>query len=183
MRKLLLLFFCMLLISPLFGIKVGGVELPSSYHSGEDELILNGYGLRKKLIINVYACGLYLPSKSGDSSEILNTDEPIVLRMHFIYKEVDHASLIGAWNEGFAKTGALQEFAIERAQFNSFFSEPAKKGDIYDLVYLPESGLSVLRNNLELGKIENPAFRKAVFSIWLSENTELPKLREQLLGD
>lgn len=167
---------------PIFAVKIGGIVLPDNLDIGKHGLILNGAGLRKKLIIKVYACGLYLPQKTNSSAEILAADEAIAIRMHFIYNEVDQDKLIEAWNEGFAKTGALQEFAIETSRFNALFNEPAKKGDIYDIVYLPEVGVQVIKNKVVIGTIENSDFRRAVFSIWLSEETDLPKLRENLLN-
>jgi len=76
----------------------------------------------------------------------------------------------------------LQQFAIETSRFNAMFNQPAVKGDVYDIVYLPETGVQVIRNNVVLGTIDNPGFRKAVFSIWLGDDTALPKLKEDLLN-
>jgi len=76
----------------------------------------------------------------------------------------------------------LQEFAIETSRFNALFNEPAKKGDVYDIVYLPEIGVQVIKNKVVLGTIENSDFRRAVFSIWLGDDTALPKLKEKLLN-
>jgi hypothetical protein len=182
MRKLFFIFLVVSVLAPLSALKTGGVNLPDRVKFGEEELVINGGGLRKKLIIKVYACGLYLPQKQTDSETILSDTTAIAVRMHFIYKEVDQSALIEAWNAGFAKTGALQQFAIEAAQFNALFNEPAKKGDIYDIVYLPKTGLQVIKNGSLLGTIESTGFRRAVYSIWLHPETDLPKLRQELLG-
>ncbi len=182
MKKLVLLVLAMIILVPLTALTIGGVDLPDKLAAGEDGLLLNGAGLRKKAIFRVYACGLYLPGKSASSEKILNDTTAIAIRMHFILSKVDEGKLIKAWNEGFAKTGALQEFAIETSKFNALFSEPAVKGDIYDIVYIPKTGVQVIKNNIVVGTINNPNFRKSVFSIWLAENTDLTKLREKLLG-
>ncbi len=183
MKKLILLVLVMLILVPLTALTIGGVDLPDKLTVGDKGLLLNGAGLRNKVIIKVYACGLYLPEKSLSSEAILNDTTAIAIRMHFIYSKVDEGKLIEAWNDGFAKTGALQEFAMETSRFNAMFSEPAVKGDIYDIVYIPKTGVQVIRNNTVLGTINNPGFRKSVFSIWLAENTDLTKLRENLLGN
>jgi Chalcone isomerase-like len=182
MKKLVIFVMIALMILPLLAVKVGGVVLPDNLKFGDNDLTLNGAGLRKKVVIKVYACGLYLPQQSKSSAAILADEGAIGIRMDFIYKKVDQKKLISAWNDGFAKTGALQQFAIETSRFNALFSQPAVKGDIYDIVYLPGTGVQVIRNEVVLGTIANPAFRKAVFSIWLDEKTDLPKLREKLLG-
>jgi len=182
MKKILIVLLVVSMALPIFAVKIGGVVLPNKLNIGNKSLILNGAGLRKKVIIKVYACGLYLPKKNKSSEKILASDEAIAIRMNFIYKEVDQKKLITAWNEGFAKTGALRKFARETSRFNALFSEPAKKGDVYDIVYLPEIGVQVIKNKVVLGTIKNPAFKRAVFSIWLGTDTALPKLREELLN-
>ncbi|MDP8219836.1 MAG: chalcone isomerase family protein [Candidatus Stygibacter frigidus] len=182
MKKLITVILVVILSIPLFALKIGGVELPNVLNISNQDLVLNGAGLRKKFVIRVYACGLYLPQKNDSSAEILLSDEPIAIRMNFIYNKVEQEKLITAWNEGFAKTGALQEFAVETARFNALFNEPAKKGDVYDIVYLPETGVQVIKNKVVLGTIENSDFRRAVFSIWLGDDTALPKLKEDLLN-
>ena len=181
MKIYLVIILVILVIVPLTAKKIGGVKLPDEFKFDDNILQMNGAGLRKKLIIKVYACALYLPEKSTSSEQILNDTTAIAIRMHFIYKKVDQEKLIDAWNEGFKKTNAHKQFAIETSQFNALFSEPALKGDVYDIVYLPSKGVQVTKNGDVLGTISNPLFRKAVFSIWLMPETDLPKLRKNLL--
>lgn len=181
MRKLLILVVFAVMLVSLAAETIGGVELPDLLNIAQNELQLNGAGLRKKAIIKVYACGLYLSSPSQDAAFILADSSAIAIRMHFIYRKVDHEKLISAWNEGFAAAGVTQSMAAEIAQFNSFFTQPALKGDIYDITYLPGTGIQVTINGQLMGTVTNPTFRSAVFSIWLGTKTALPKLRDQLL--
>ena len=182
LKKNIFVFFLSLCLLPLFALEIGGKNLPDTKIIGEKNLILNGAGIRKKLIIKVYACGLYLPQKNKDSKSILHADETIAIRMHFIYKKVSSEKLIDAWNEGFSNANVADSLQPKIDKFNSFFSKPALKNDIYDIVYSPEEGTSVFINNELQGTIKGSQFRKAVFSIWLGENTALPKLKEKLLG-
>ncbi|MCF7920180.1 MAG: chalcone isomerase family protein [Candidatus Cloacimonetes bacterium] len=183
MKKMIMMVLLIALILPLAALKVGGVDLPDKLTLGEENLVLNGAGVRTKVIIKVYAGGLYLPAKSDNAANILSEESAISVRMHFIYKEVDEAKLIEAWNEGFVNGGFEAKFAVEIARFNKLFKAPAKKGDIYDIAYLPGTGVQVIKNNVVIGTIENPAFRKAVFSIWLGEKTALPGLKKDMLGN
>lgn len=183
MKKILIIAMLIFILMPLTAKRVGGVLLPDSYYISGEKLDLNGAGLRKKVIIKVYAGGLYLPKPSKNAEEILDANTAINLRMHFIYNEVDQEKLITAWNEGFSAGGFADNFAKEITEFNALFSEPALKGDIYDIAYFPEEGVKVVKNDKVLGIIKNPAFRKAVYSIWLGENTSLPKLKKALLED
>ena len=172
-----------LFVFSISAIEIGGIELPDNYNLNDNNLLLNGAGLRKKVIIKVNACGLYLQSQENNAEKILNSNTDIAIRMHFIYKEVDNEKLITAWNEGFASTGASETFVEEIAKFNSFFDKPALKNDIYMITYDQTNGTSVYVNDTLIGSIAGKNFRKAVFSIWLGENSALPKLKKALLGD
>jgi chalcone isomerase-like protein len=182
-RIILTIAVLVLFSSILFGLEIGKVNLPDEMSLENDTIVLNGAGLRKKLIIKVYAAGLYLTQKNSNAEKIMEADEAIAIRMHFIYKKVSEKKLIAAWNEGFLLSGLQEGLAEKIAQFNSFFTEAAKKGDIYDIIYEPGIGTSVYIKGELKGTIPGLDFKKAVYSIWLGENTALPKLREQLLGN
>lgn len=182
MKKVLIILFLAVVLVPLAAREIGGVALPDQLNLAQQELQLNGAGLRKKAIIKVYACGLYLPGAEQNAATILADSSAIAIRMHFIYRKVDNEKLIAAWNEGFEAAGVTQTMAAEITQFNSFFTQPAVKGDVYDISYLPGTGIQVTMNGELVGTVENPAFRSAVFSIWLGQNTALPKLKTQLLN-
>ena len=183
MRKTIsiILFIVFMFTSVAIALKIGGKVLPDKMKAGENELLLNGAGLRKKLIIKVYAGALYLIQKSSDAKAIIEADEPMAVKMHFIYKSVSPKKLIDAWNTGFSKSD-ISNLQEEIKTFNSFFIEDAKKDDIYDIIYIPEEGTSVYMNNELKGTISGQEFKKAVFSIWLGEETELPKLKKAMLG-
>ena len=163
-------------------ITVGGIKLPDEWEKDGIVLKLNGAGLRKKMIIKVYAAGLYLMNEISDSNEIINLDEPMAIKMHFIYKNVSKEKLIDAWKVGFTKFEDKNDIALEISKFNSFFTHDAKKGDIYDFIYIPRKGVDVFYNNEFVGTVGGFTFKKALFSIWLAESTTLPKLRKALLG-
>ncbi len=76
--------------------KIGGKKLPDTLSLSGENLVLNGAGLRKKLFIKVYAGALYLKKKSKDKQAIVNADEHMMVRMHFIYSKVEADKLIGA---------------------------------------------------------------------------------------
>ena len=182
-KKLLVVVLLFMVLSSItYGLKIGGKILPDQIKAGENTLILNGAGIRKKVIFKVYAGALYLLEKNNNAQTIIQADEPIAVKMHFIYKSVAPEKLIEAWNSGFGKsdTSNLQE---EIATFNSYFAKDAKKDDIYDIIYVPEQGTSVYMNTELKGTIQGLEFKKAVFSIWLGEETDLPKLKKAMLGE
>lgn len=174
------------MISPIAGAtQVGKVDLPDSLMARKDELVLNGAGFRKKFFIKVYAAGLYLKEKKTDPRKIIDLDEPMAIRMHFVYSEVSSKKLVDAWNEGFLNgTGEnIASIKTEIDTFNAFFSQEAKKNDIYDIIYVPERGVSVYIKGELKGTIKGLAFKKAVFSIWLGEKPADAKLKRRMLGE
>ena len=152
------------IISLVWSLKIGGKNLPDEFNAGDSTLILNGAGLRKKIIIKVYAGALYLMQKSSDAKAIIEADEPMAVKMHFIYKAVSPKKLIDAWNTGFSKSD-ISNLQEEIKTFNSYFTENAVKDDIYNIIYVPEEGTSVYMNNELKGTIPGMEFKKEVFSI------------------
>ncbi len=185
MKRLLMIILAVFLMSPMANAKqVGKVELPDSLMAGMDELLLNGAGFRKKLFIKVYAAGLYLKEKQTDPQKIMDADTPMAIRMHFVYSEVSSKKLVDAWNEGFVNGtgGNIVPIKTEIDTFNACFSQEAKKNDIYDIIYIPEQGISVYINGELKGTIKGLGFKKAVFSIWLGEKPADSNLKRKMLG-
>lgn len=183
-KNCLILTLVLLMISFAGAVEMGGAILPDTLPAGQETLVLNGAGLRKKFFVSVYAAGVYLKQKTTDTRKIIESDEPMAIRMNFIHDEVSAEKLIAAWNEGFSNatagnTGPLQK---EIAQFNAMFTDGAKKGDIYDIIYTPGQGVSVIIKEKPVGKIEGLAFKKALFSIWLGDNPVDSSLKQGLSG-
>lgn len=184
MKKILVVIFAVLMVSSIAAAKqVGKVTLPDSLTAGKDTLLLNGAGFRKKLFIKVYAAGLYLKEKSSDPEKIIDADAPMAIRMVFVYHEVSGKKLVNAWNEGF-KNGSGDNIARIKSEidtFNSFFSESAVENDVYDIIYIPEQGVSVYIKGQLKGTIKGLDFKKAVFSIWLGEKPADTSLKNKLI--
>jgi len=180
MKRLIVTGLLLIVMLSLYSLKIGGIQLPDETEKYGSKLQLNGAGLRKKVVIKVYAGGLYLPAKNSNANEVILLNDPMFMRMHFIYKKVDNQKLINAWIEGFAPVS--DKFPEEIKQFNAMFSTPALKGDVYDILYIPGKGTAVVINGVNQGFVPGYEFKKAVFSIWLGKESALPKLKEKLLG-
>jgi hypothetical protein len=184
-RRILLIMLSVPLVASFASAKeIGGVSLPDSLKAGKAELMLNGAGLRKAMVfVKVYAGGLYLEEKNSDPGKIIDADEAMAIKMHFI-RDVPNEDLVKAWNEGFAKAtgGNIAPIKTEIDTFNGFFSEEAKEGDVYDIIYSPGAGVAVYMKGTLKGTIPGLAFKKAVFSIWLGEDPADSGLKKGMLG-
>lgn len=158
--------------------------LPGKMKIGETELVLNGYGARKRSILQLYVAGLYLTEKSGDANAIIDADKPMALRLEVTSQFVSQSNLLSALNEGFQSStgGDMAPIRTEIEQFRRLFSDSISSGDVFDMVYVPGKGLFVAKNGSTKGAIEGIEFKRALFGIWLSDRPADQGLKRALLG-
>ncbi len=185
MKKIAFLFIALMSVALTSAqTEVGGVNLPNSETYQGKTLNLNGAGVREKLWIDLYAGGLYLSNKSSDAAAIIAAKEPMSIKLHIVSKLITSDKMVDAVNEGFEKStsGNTKPLATEIDKFKSFFMAEIKKNDVFDIVYIPETGVTVYKNDKELGTIEGLDFKKALFGIWLSNKPADDDLKEAMLG-
>ena len=61
-----------LMSSSVFSMEVSGINIPDA----DQQLVLNGAGLRKVVFFRVYAIGLYLPEKKASPADAIGTRAP-----------------------------------------------------------------------------------------------------------
>ncbi len=56
--------------------------------------------------------------------------------------------------------------------------------EVFDqhILYIPGKGTAVVINGINQGFVPGYEFKKAVFTIWLGNDSALPKLKDALLG-
>lgn len=164
--------------------EVGGVNLPNSETYQGKTLTLNGAGVREKLWIDLYAGGLYLSKKSSNASEIVSANEAMSIKLHIVSKLITSDKMVEAVNEGFENStgGKTKPLAAKIDKFKGFFMAEIKKNDVFDIVYIPGTGVTAYKNDKELGTIEGMDFKKALFGIWLSNKPADDDLKEAMLG-
>ncbi|WP_089666842.1 chalcone isomerase family protein [Gramella sp. MAR_2010_147] len=164
--------------------EVGGVNLPNTETYQSHTLNLNGAGVREKLWIDLYAGGLYLSKKSSNASEIISANQPMSIKLHIVSKLITSEKMMDAVNEGFENStnGNTKPLSSKIKKFQDFFMEDIKKNDVFDIVFIPDTGVSVYKNDKELGTIDGMDFKKALFGIWLSNKPADDDLKEAMLG-
>src|SRR5947207_4042526 len=81
------LFFAGLLTLATFcagAAEVAGVKLDDKAQVESRDLVLNGAGLRKRVIFNVYVIGLYLPERKNDATSVLALAGPKRAEIHML---------------------------------------------------------------------------------------------------
>lgn len=165
--------------------KIAEVTLPNTFDAAEGiTLVLNGGGIREKLWWDLYVGGLYLTQKSKDDNSIINSNEPMAVKMQITSSVITSERMKDAINEGFEKSthGNVAPIKDKIDKLIHTFSDEIKIGDVFDLVFLPGKGVNVFKNKQLRTTIEGMDFKKALFGIWLSDDPVDKNLKTAMLG-
>lgn len=187
MKKIFILLFATTIISNFSYAqkKVGGITMPEKIELKENTLVLNGAGVREKMWIDLYACGLYIKTKTTDAKSIINSKELSGIKIHIVSSLITSEKMNNAVEDGFKKSAGdnIKSLRKDVDTFKSIFAkEDIKKGDIYDIMYIPNKGVVVFKNGKIFPAINNFDFKKALFAIWLGDDPADDDLKEELLG-
>lgn len=158
-------------------------ELPQQLIAGEHRMLLNGSGVRTKAFLPLYTAGLYLTRPASSATQVIAADEPMALRIKITSSFVSQSSLVSSLEEGFenATGGNTQTLREQISQFRQCFEESIQKGDVFDLVYVPEHGVIVNKNGKLKGVVRGTEFKRALYGIWLSDKPADNALKQALL--
>lgn len=185
--KNLVFFISLFVLSTSFAqTKIGGVLMPNVIKIGEDDYLkINGGGIREKLFMDLYIGVLYLREKSSSASTIINGDVPMAIKLRVISTMVSKENMEEAIRVGFDKSTGNNTSGIKDKidlLINTGFKEEIAIGDIFDLIYIPSKGVSVVKNDVSLVTITGLDFKKALFGIWLCDQPADENLKNKMLG-
>jgi hypothetical protein len=164
--KSALLLTVALAATPLFAANVGGVNLEDKITVGNQSLVLNGAGIRKKFFIKVYVGALYTTARERDAARISAADTPRRLLMHFLF-DVDKEKISEAWTEGLTDNtpNASAEVKKNFATLESWMQD-MKKGQRIVMTYVPGTGTTVEVNGKVKGTLPGKATSDAILATW-----------------
>jgi hypothetical protein len=173
------LFVSFLLIAASFALpaearRVAGVDVPETLESGGVTLVLNGAGIRTRLFFDVYVAGLFLKQGSADAAAIIESDEPMAIKLWIVTGLISNDRMQKSIEEGFQKSTDGNTGPIR---------DEIDDGDVFELAYLPGRGLKVSKNGVHTATIEcGLSFKRALFGIWLSERPVQTSLKHSMLS-
>lgn len=177
----------LMLITTTFSVnsqEVAGVKVDAKLTLEEQNLVLNGVGTREKFWMDMYVGALYLPKKSSNVREIIESKDAAAIKLNIVSGMITSDKMISAVNEGFEnatnKNTASLKAKIDK--FKSFFKEEIKKGDAFVFINVPEEGVVIYKNGVKKGTIEGYDFKKALFGIWLCDKPADKDLKGKMLG-
>ena len=160
-RNVISLAVSMFVVVSIFGLRaasLAGVTLPDTEQVGDTKLLLNGLGLRTKMMVKVYVAGLYVVQKSSDPGAIIKADAPKRIVMGFV-RGVSKSQLADAFTESFNDNSADAVKTL-KADIERLLGalEPVKEGDQMVFTYVPGTGTTFAINGHEKLTIAGPAF-------------------------
>jgi hypothetical protein len=177
--------FCLFALSA-NALEIKGVKLDETVQVGESALVLNGAGMRVKLMFKVYVAGLYLTQKLSEANAVINDAGNKRISMHFL-RNVDAEALLGGMNDGFTDNNTKADMAAIAPQMQVFHqmmtsAKEVKEGDEI-VLDLTSTGTKVSLNDKLLGNIEGDAFNRALLRVWLGNKPVDTPLKKALLGN
>ena len=177
----------LMLIATTFSVtaqEVAGVKVDAKLTLEEQNLVLNGAGTREKFWMDMYVGSLYLPKKSSNAKEIIESKDAAAIKLNIVSGMITSDKMISAVNEGFEnatnKNTASLKAKIDK--FKSFFKEEIKKGDAFVFINVPEEGVVIYKNGVKKGTVEGHDFKKALFGIWLCDKPADKGLKSKMVG-
>lgn len=160
----------LLLALPAAAGTLAGVTLPDKVDVGGKSLVLNGMGLRKKLVIKVYVGGLYLPQKEKSAAKVLAADAPRQMVMHFIY-DVSKEQMCDAWEEGLDANTPNASAEVKK-NFGTLctWMDGVGEGQKLVLTYVPGEGTRVDVGGKTKGTLPGKPTADAILSTWIGKD-------------
>lgn len=168
-------------------VTVEGVAFEPAVSVGGQSLVLNGAGVRTRVVFKVYAAGLYVPQKSADAAALLGQTGPRRVALTML-RDVDGVTFSDALVDGLKANHSADQLAalkpqIDRLQATLKGIGEAKKGDRIQLDWVPESGTVITVNGQPRGEpIAGAPFYAALLRIWLGDKPADASLKKALLG-
>src|SRR6516164_2457508 len=166
----------------LYAASLAGVTLPDNQQVAGKTLVLNGIGLRSKMMVKVYVAGMYLEQKSSDASAIMKSDTPKRIVMKFLYHP-SKSQMADAFNEGFADNSpdAMKTMKGDIDKLNGALQD-LKAGDEMVFTYVPGTGTTMSINGADKVTIAGLPFEQALLSVWLGPKPPTADVKKGMLG-
>ncbi len=170
-------------------LEIAGIEFPSSIEltPGGGVLLLNGAGVRSAFFLDVYAAGLYLPSRTPSAAEVIDGSGPRRMVIQLL-RDVGAERFSDALESGLRgnhSEARMQQLAPRIQQLREIMNQlgVAQAGMRIELDLVPGVGTVVAIDGSPRGKpIPGEDFFRALLKNWLGERPISEELKRALLG-
>lgn len=165
-------------------VEVAGVKLDDKTSIAGQELVLNGAGVRTRVVFKVYVASLYLPQRASDLAAVL-ASAPRRIQLNML-RTLLADQLVEALNEGLEANNSPAELAAvnkETDQLSGIMKafKEVKEKDVIALDFV-DGATRISWNGEAKGTIAGAAFNQALSRIWLGDKPVQSDLKKALLG-
>lgn len=165
-----------LLLLPAQAIAAADGPFPPRAEAAGRPLVLNGWGSRRYLGIEVYRAALYLEQPRAEAEAILAAPEAKLLRVHYL-REVPLSAVQQAWGESFAATcGCAMPEAFRR------WLRPLSPGDEERFLFPPGGGAELAAGIAPPLRLDGGPAARALLAAFIGPAAPTAALRRGLLG-
>ena len=184
MRNWVVALLALCVALPALAAEVGGVKLEDNATVGGQQLVLNGAGVRTRVLFKVYVASLYLPARTNDATAAL-AKGPRRIQMNLL-RTLAPDQLVDALNDGMKENNSDAELAAVKAQTDQLMAimrslGEVKEGSVVTLDFA-DSATTVGLNGTPRGTVSGEAFNTALTKIWLGDKPVQADLKKALLG-
>lgn len=185
--RILALALCLVSMHAACAAEIAGARIEDRARVGGSDLVLNGAGLRTRIVFKVYVGALYLPEKTSDAAKILASPGPKRVSMTLL-RDLTSKQLIDALEEGVRANHTEAELATLRSRLDVAESTmrelgSAKQGSVIALEYVPGSGTRITVDGAaKAPPITGEDFYAALLRVWIGDRPVDASLKKAMLG-
>ncbi len=166
------------------GIEVEGLRLDDRISLAGRPLVLNGAGVREKLLLRIYLVALYLPKPAGDVAGVFSL-APRRIQMNMLVS-ASAGEIVEALLDTMADNSSPAELTAVKPLTDRLVAlilrfKAVRKGDVVTLDFVG-GGTNLGWNGTFRGRIPGAAFNRALSRIWLGDKPVQADLKAKLLG-
>ncbi|HSQ11161.1 MAG TPA: chalcone isomerase family protein [Burkholderiaceae bacterium] len=168
-------------------VMVEGARYESSVQLAGERLLLNGVGVRKRFVFDIYAGGLYVSQRAARTEDLVRQPGPKRVALRFL-RDVDGELFVTSLHNGLKANHSEAELEKWKSQVDVLTRTIqtialARRGDAINFEYTPQDGTRVTVNGVTRGPlIPGADFYAAVLRVWLGETPADAGLKKGMLG-
>lgn len=169
------------------GAELAGVRYAPTASVAGSTLVLNGAGIRYRLVVKVYTAGLYLQARASTPEAVLAA--PGAKRLHVVMlRDIDGNDLGKLFTRGMQDNSPREEFAKSipgTLRMAELFATKRRlaQGENFSVEWVPGQGTQIVLNGKPQGEpIKEPEFFNSLLRIWLGNSPADAQLKDALLG-
>ncbi len=167
--------------------EVAGVRVDDEATVASQKLVLNGAGVRTRLMFKVYVAALYLPQKKDNTKDVLAVRGAkrvgVTMLREVSSDELGQALVTGIRNNSTPEE--VRRFGPQLAAMGDIFGKipRLKKGESFSVDWIPDRGTLVMVDGKPVAEpIPDEAFYDAILKIWLGDEPADSGLKPAMLG-